>query len=189
LNFCGLNFQRKNEIIFEKVKLYFYISIIHSMSKCIISKRKKLRQNFTKQEDELIIKFVEEYGYDKLNILEKRIPNRNTKQIQERYHLYLDPKLNHSPYSPQEDELLLKAYRDFNGKWCLMRKLFTGRTDVSLKYRHKQLLKIRKQQESNCSDPAVLLFHLVFQNWENQTIEDFLNISVDSFFDDIIKDN
>jgi hypothetical protein len=115
------------------------------MSKWKTSKIRKQRQKFSNEEDNLIIKLVEEYGFKQLSKYENLFPNRNAKQIRERYHLYFDPTLTQSPFTLQEDELLLKSYFDFHGKWCLIAKLFPGRTDVCLKYHYRKLLKRQRK--------------------------------------------
>jgi myb proto-oncogene protein len=102
---------------------------------------RKIKESFTEEEDKMIEKYIQEYGMKSLEELEKRLVNRSARQIRERYRLYLDPKVDHSPFTAQEDELLFNAFDQFHGKWCLMVKMFSGRTDVALKHRHRKLIR------------------------------------------------
>jgi hypothetical protein len=92
--------------------------------KAVINQR-KIRQPFTKEEDRIIKNFIHKYGVENLEKLEMELENRSTRQIRERYRLYLDPEVNYSPFTVQEDELLLEAFDQFQGKWSLMVKLFS----------------------------------------------------------------
>jgi ABC-type uncharacterized transport system ATPase subunit len=83
-----------------------------------VSNQRKIKQPFTVEEDIIIGKHVYKFGLKKLEKLETRLDNRSIRQIGERYRLYLDPKLNHSPFTAQEDELLLDAFVQFDGKCC-----------------------------------------------------------------------
>jgi hypothetical protein len=96
---------------------------------------RKIKQSFTTEEDRKIITFVLENGSKFLEILQHQLPHRSTRQLRERYRLCLNPDMNRSPFSSQENERLVKSYHDFNGSWCVMTQIIPGRTDVPRKYR------------------------------------------------------
>ena len=61
--------------------------------------------------------------------------NRNPRQCQERWSYYLSPEVNNGPWSPEEDELLLKKYKEFGTKWVNIAQFFKGRTNTNCKNR------------------------------------------------------
>lgn len=95
--------------------------------------KREPKKPFTKEEDELIQKYVQENGLKDLIKLENMLLNRNVKQIRERYRNYLNPEVIQSPFTQEEDDLLVKSYPEYNGKWCEIVKLFPGRTDILLR--------------------------------------------------------
>jgi hypothetical protein len=100
---------------------------------------RKPSKSFSKEEDNKILNFVQKYGYEQ--IPELKLPNRTSRQIRERYRLYLDPLVNRKPFSKEEDTNLLNYYKQFGGKWSKISKMMVGRTDVQLKYRYLKLSK------------------------------------------------
>jgi hypothetical protein len=66
-----------------------------------------------------------------------QLPNRTSKQIRERYRLYLDPNVKHSPFSIEEDIILINLVSKLGKKWSQIALVMAGRTDVQLKYRFK----------------------------------------------------
>jgi hypothetical protein len=101
--------------------------------------QKRHKCTFSKEEDDLIILFINQYGLNSFQKITSVLPNRTTRQVRERYRLYLDPNINRNPFSSEEDDLLLKLVDHCHQKWSQMTKMFTGRTDVALKYRYNKL--------------------------------------------------
>jgi hypothetical protein len=65
--------------------------------------------------------------------------NRTARQCRERYHNYLSPAVKLSPWSCEEDQLLLEKYRELGPKWSQMTAFFENRTAVSLKNHYAKL--------------------------------------------------
>ena len=59
----------------------------------------------------------------------------------ERYVNYLDPNINRSPFTPEEDALLLARYNEFGPKWLKISTFFSKRTGMTLKNRYNFLKK------------------------------------------------
>jgi hypothetical protein len=161
--------------------------------KAVINQR-KIRKPFTEKEDRIIENYVHKYGVKNFEKLEMELENRSTRQIRERYRLYLDPKVNHSPFTAHEGEILLKAFDQFQGRWSSMVKLFSGRTDVSLKYRHRKLMRKSNHQKRSLKTKypenggTYILFNSFFGDELNHTFKKLLKDSqgalVENLFDE-----
>jgi hypothetical protein len=104
-------------------------------------KQKRERKKFSQEEDEIILNFVQENGYEKIKDLTSQIPNRTARQIRERYRLYLDQSVSQFSFSKEEDINLVNYVQKFGKKWSIIATLMKGRKDVQLKYRYRKLWK------------------------------------------------
>ena len=57
------------------------------------------------------------------------------KQLRERYNHHLDPNLSKSPYTAEEDAVLVVAHAQLGNRWSLIRLQLPGRSETSLKSR------------------------------------------------------
>lgn len=92
-------------------------------------------RNFDKREDELLLEMVRKYGADSWPTIAATLGSRTPRQCRNRYTQFLDPSLNTSPWTTEEDELLKKQYEEIGPRWASMRYYFPGRTDLSIKNR------------------------------------------------------
>jgi hypothetical protein len=111
------------------------------------------KNKFTAQEDELLKQLVDKYGTDKWFLIAEEFPNRNGRQLRERWVNYVSPSVNNTPWTPEEDEILLANVSEYNNKWSSMTKLFRNRTDVAIKNRYIGLTRHCLKQNSILSPP------------------------------------
>lgn len=110
------------------------------------------KTKFTPYEDHIILMHVQQNGSaDNWPAVAKLLPDRTPRQIRERYVNYLSPKVNRTPFTPEEDELLLKLVSEHGTSWSKICTHFTNRTDVALK-NHYNLLKRRKKKQQSIED-------------------------------------
>lgn len=110
---------------------------------------KRVKSMFTKKEDKKLIKLVKEYGDQDWALIASFFKDRTRRQCRERWKKYLCPSLNHSPWTSEEDELLLKKFVQIGPKWTLISKSFKNRTDISIKSRYIYIMrKIKKNKNS-----------------------------------------
>jgi hypothetical protein len=102
-------------------------------------KQRKLKDSFSKEEDKIILDFVKRNGPKEIPKLISKLPKRTSRQIREHYRLYLDPNVKHTPFSNEENKMLLNLMSIFGKKWSKIALEITGRTDVQLKYQFKKL--------------------------------------------------
>ncbi|KAL7714115.1 Trichome differentiation protein GL1 [Entamoeba marina] len=103
------------------------------------NKKPKLR--WTELEDQLLKKKVKEFGKENWVFVASMLPNRNPKQCRWRYFNYLVDDINSSPFSFEEDVLLLKKRSEFGNSWFEIAKYFDGRTPKMIKDRYFKHLK------------------------------------------------
>lgn len=120
-----------------------------------IAAKEPFRRFFTPKEDELIIKLFTEFP-ERWNYISAFIEGRTPKQIRDRYTNYLAPNLVDSPWTPEEDRLLMELADKFNNRWASIVPYFTGRSANSLKNRYHRHLKRKANLVQNEQHPAKL---------------------------------
>lgn len=93
---------------------------------------------FDHKEDELLRSLVAAHGEDWEEVA-KSMPNRNARQVRDRYVNYLSPLINQAPFTKDEDVLLMEKYQEFGAKWVKIAKCFGNRRDAALKNRYQLL--------------------------------------------------
>ncbi|CAD8138820.1 unnamed protein product [Paramecium pentaurelia] len=75
---------------------------------------------------------------------------RTPKQVRERWMNYLNPKLNKSSWTDQEDNQLLQLVVNNGKRWSMISTLLQGRTENQVKNRFKSLIhKIYKEEDDD----------------------------------------
>jgi hypothetical protein len=101
--------------------------------------KKISRSTFTKEEDKLIIYFVQLYGQDckRISLL---MMNRNPRQVKDRYNYYLDPSINRNSWTLEEDNKLIELVSKYGTRWKTISENFNGRNEINVKNRWKYTL-------------------------------------------------
>ncbi|KAJ6244494.1 hypothetical protein M0813_21080 [Anaeramoeba flamelloides] len=102
-------------------------------------------------EDKLLISAVKKLGNSNSlwNNIATLVPGRNSKQCRERWRNQLDPEIDRSPITEEEDRLLIEKIAEIGNKWCKLSVLFPGRPDNMLKNHWYSVLypKVLKEQK------------------------------------------
>lgn len=93
------------------------------------------KSKFSKEEDALLCKLINEIGTNHWDIVASKMPNRNIRQCKERWNNYLSPDIKILPWTPEEDLLLQKKFHEFGAKWVKISHFFPHRTDINVKNR------------------------------------------------------
>ncbi|OWZ04172.1 Myb-like DNA-binding protein [Phytophthora megakarya] len=67
------------------------------------------------------------------------IPGRTAKQCRERWRNHLDPSINKSPFTPEEDTMIQEGFEKMGNRWTQIAELLPGRTEDAVKLRWKAL--------------------------------------------------
>jgi hypothetical protein len=100
---------------------------------------------FSKEEDSQLRDLVSQLGPQKWSRIAAEMPERNARSCRERWINYLAPSINQTPWTQEEDRLLLEKQRELGSKWTQISKFFDGRTDIHIK--HRWLILSRKLRQ------------------------------------------
>ncbi|KAG0128361.1 Homeodomain-like protein [Tuber indicum] len=98
-------------------------------------------------EDERLWAAVQEHG-SRWALVAQVVKTRNGDQCSKRWYDALDPSIDHSPWTPEEDVRLLEAIEKHGRNWkAIVKAYFPRRTSLSAKNRYSLL--IRKMEPKN----------------------------------------
>jgi hypothetical protein len=108
-----------------------------------------VKGSWTREEDERIIQFVQENGTKEWTKLANLLPGRIGKQCRERWRNHLDPEVNRTPWTDEEDRILIEMVETLGSKWVKIADFLPGRSDNAIKNRWNSTLKKRLEYERN----------------------------------------
>lgn len=75
------------------------------------------RGSWTKEEDDLLLYYIEKLGTKKWSKIAEYIPNRIGKQCRARWHNHLDPKVKKEWWSPKEEKIIIETQAKLGNQW------------------------------------------------------------------------
>ncbi|ETW00261.1 hypothetical protein H310_07647 [Aphanomyces invadans] len=88
---------------------------------------------WTEAEDETVLALVHRLGPHKWGVIASYLPGRSGKQCRERWCNQLDPAIDKSAWTMQEDQILVALQAKHGNRWSLIAEHLPGRTDNAVK--------------------------------------------------------
>jgi hypothetical protein len=100
--------------------------------------------------------FIDAGGEVNWSVVAKCIEGRTAKQCRERWRCNLDPCINKTEWTVEEDLLIVNLQRELGNRWALLAKSLPGRTENAIKTRFRSLQRSNKRKWSPQEDSLLM---------------------------------
>jgi hypothetical protein len=104
------------------------------------------KRPFTLEEDKILLSFVSVVGPRNWGQLAAQLHNRTPKQCRERWNNQLNPHINKTPWSADEDRILAEKQATLGNQWVQIARFLPGRTDTQVKNRWNSCVKAKARE-------------------------------------------
>ena len=105
----------------------------------MFKKPRYCRQRFTEAEDKKILSIVNEKKIIKWKEVAAQLKGKTAKQVRDRYNGYLKSPHENSPFTEDEDNIILEFVSENGRRWKELAQLLNGRSGNQVKNRYQML--------------------------------------------------
>mmetsp|Transcript_12139 Transcript_12139/g.21947 ORF Transcript_12139/g.21947 Transcript_12139/m.21947 type:complete len:231 (+) Transcript_12139:111-803(+) len=107
--------------------------------------------SWTVEEDEMVMRLVNEHGTRSWTKIAVHLPYRTGKQCRERWLNQLNPKINREKWTSEEDKLLIELQSQHGNAWSKISEYLPGRSDNNVKNRWNSTIQRKLRMDNTFS--------------------------------------